>query len=165
MPLEPPPPELVVFVGLQGAGKTTLFRERFGESHLHVSRDLFPSARDPRARQRRLVSEGLEAGRSVVVDNTHPGPADRAELLALGRAHQARTVAYYFVPDLRGSLARNAGRQGRARVPEVAIFATRKRLVPPSHAEGFDRVIEVRVEAEGFRLRELQPGEEPSGPS
>ena len=31
--------ELVLFVGLQGAGKTSFYRRAFAETHAHVSRD------------------------------------------------------------------------------------------------------------------------------
>ena len=39
---------------------------------------------------------------------------------------------------------RNRQREGKGRVPDVAIFTTRKKLVPPTLDEGFD---EVRVVA------------------
>ena len=39
---------------------------------------------------------------------------------------------YSATPD------RNAGREGKAKVPSVAIYATRKKLQPPSYAEDFD---------------------------
>lgn len=64
--------ELVIFSGLQAAGKTTFFRERFAATHEHVSKDAWPNARKREARQRRLVEAHLRAGRSVVVDNTNP---------------------------------------------------------------------------------------------
>ena len=40
---------------------------------------------------------------------------------------------------------RNLTRGGRAQVPLVGMLATRKRLVPPTAAEGFDRVDVVRA--------------------
>jgi hypothetical protein len=38
------------------------------------------------------------------------------------------------------AVARNRLREGKARVPDVAIFVTAKKLVPPSFDEGFDEV-------------------------
>ncbi len=35
---------------------------------------------------------------------------------------------------------RNRQRQGKERVPDVAIFTTQKKLVPPALEEGFDEV-------------------------
>jgi hypothetical protein len=37
-------------------------------------------------------------------------------------------------------LARNDAREGRARVPLQGLFGTKARFVPPTTAEGFDRV-------------------------
>lgn len=139
-------PELVLFVGLQGAGKTTFFRERFAATHAHVSKDLWPNARRAEARQQRLVDEALAAGRSVVVDNTNPRRADRAPLIALGRGLGARIVGYFFDATTREAVARNAARIGRQRVPDVAIFTTAKRLERPGLDEGFDELWRVRLE-------------------
>ena len=47
------------------------------------------------------------------------------------------------------SLERNREREGRARVPDVAIYATRKKLAPPSYAEGFDMLYVVRIAGHG----------------
>ena len=132
--------ELIVFVGLQGSGKTTWYHEHFAATHVHVSKDLMKNARDRESRQRAQIVEALRGGRSVVVDNTNPTVTDRAQLIAIGREHGARVIAYYFEAPVRMAVARNQQREGKARVPNVAIFATQKKLVPPSTAEGFDEV-------------------------
>ncbi len=141
--------ELVLFIGLQGSGKSSFYREFFAGSHLLVSKDLWPNARRREARQRRLISEALASGRSVVVDNTNPTPELRAPLVDLGKSHGARVVGYAFESRLEDCLARNAKREGRARVPEVALYATRKVLRWPSLAEGFDALHFVRLTPEG----------------
>jgi predicted kinase len=134
------PPELIIFVGLPAAGKSTYYRAHFAATHVHVSKDLMPNARRREDKQRMRIDEALSEGRSVVVDNTNPSPADRAPLIELGRRHGARIVALYFETDVKTSLTRNRLREGTARVPDVAIFATRKKLVPPAMDEGFDEV-------------------------
>ena len=69
--------ELVIFVGLQAAGKSSFFRERFGATHAHVSKDLMPrAARDKESRQLGQIEQALLIGRPVVVDNTNPRAAD-----------------------------------------------------------------------------------------
>ena len=50
------------------------------------------------------------------------------------------------------ALRRNRVREGRERVPDVAIFAVRKRLEPPSVAEGFDRLFTVLLIEEERRF-------------
>jgi len=42
------------------------------------------------------------------------------------------------------AFVRNRLREGVARVPDVAIFATKKKLVPPAREEGFDEVVVIR---------------------
>ena len=147
--------DLVILIGLQGAGKTTFYRTRFAATHEHVSKDRLRHNKKPSRRQAQLIDEALRAGRSVVVDNTNPTVADRARLIALGHAHGARISGYYFAPSVSGSLQRNREREGSARVPDVAIYATSKKLTPPSYAEGFDTLYEVRIADNGaFEVHE-----------
>ena len=133
-------PELIVFVGMQGAGKSTYYRAHLAATHVHVSKDLMPNARNRDERQRSMITAALKAGKSVVVDNTSPTPEVRAPLIALGKSLGARVVAYYFEIGPKEAVARNHGREGKARVPDVVIYVTARKIVPPSFAEGFDEV-------------------------
>ena len=141
--------ELVILVGLPAAGKSSLCRERFAATHVLVSKDLMGRRRDKQAHQLALVGEALAAGRSVAVDNVNATPRDRAPLIALARAHGARAVAYYFETAPADAVARNRGRTGAARVPDVAIYVAARRLQAPSLAEGFDALFRVRLRADG----------------
>jgi len=139
----PSAPECVILVGLPGAGKSTFVRTHY-PAHVHVSKDNFPpGARDKQARQDALLRAALAAGRPVVVDNTNVTVADRAAIISVARECGARIVGVYIDASVREAIARNETRQGRARVPKVAIFTAAKRLVPPTPEEGFD---ELRVE-------------------
>lgn len=140
MNAEAEPTELVIFVGLQAAGKSTYFAAQLAATHVHVSKDLMTNTRDRDRRQEREIVAALTAGRSVVVDNTNPTPVVRAPLIALGRRHGARVIACYFETTIKDAVARNRAREGKARVPDVAIFVTAKKLVPPTAEEGFDEV-------------------------
>jgi predicted kinase len=145
--------ELVVFVGLQASGKSTFFRERFAESHQHVSKDLFPHNRNKNRRQEHLLRAALSAGRCVVVDNTNPTLEDRRALIGLGVEYGARIVGYFFDAGVRECIRRNEVREGKARVPDVAIYATAKKLVAPSIEEGFDELLCVRLNDSAFEVR------------
>jgi len=144
--------ELAILVGLPASGKTSFFEARLAATHVHVSKDRMGHARDKGARQLEQVAQALGAGRSVAVDNTNPRAADRAPLIALGRAAGARVVAYALDTPVKQALARNRGREGRARVPDVAVFVASKRLEAPTRAEGFDAVFHVRAEDGGFEV-------------
>lgn len=145
-------PELAILVGLQGSGKTTFYRERLAATHDHVSKDLMPHVRRRAERQLELVDAALAAGRSVAVDNTNPARADRAALVAAARARGARVVVYVMQTAVRDALARNRGREGKQRVPDVAVFTTAKRLERPNREEGFDAIYEVHAQGGGFEV-------------
>ena len=138
-------PECVILIGLPGSGKSTLYRERFGATHVHVSKDLWPKATKRDQRQQKMISDALAAGQSVVVDNINPSVAERAKIIALGRIYRAQVIGYFFDVSTRVAVARNAERAGRAKVPNVAIFTAAKRLEPPTSAEGFDRLFRVTI--------------------
>jgi predicted kinase len=137
--------ECVLLIGVPAAGKTTFYRERFADTHDHVSRDLLPHTRHPARIQKQRLVDALSNGRSVVVDDTNASIAVRAPLIALARACGAVVTGYYFPTDAADALRRNRARRGRARVPDVAIFTIRKQLEPPSPDEGFDRIFIVRL--------------------
>jgi predicted kinase len=149
--------ELVVFVGLQASGKSSFYASRYHATHVHVSKDLLGRARHKHDKQMRLVANAIRSGRSVVVDNTNPRKADRAELVALARQHGAKITAVSFTASVGDCLRRNATREGKERVPPVAIYSTAKKLERPCRDEGFDEVIEARLGDEGFDVRAAVP--------
>jgi predicted kinase len=132
--------QLVIFIGLQGSGKSTYYREHFAATHVHVSKDLMKSARNRNDRQRQLIEAALDQGKPVVVDNTNPTPLARAPLIEIGRRHGARVIGYYFEIPVKTAVERNRLREGKGRVPDVAIYVTSKKLVPPKFEEGFDEI-------------------------
>jgi predicted kinase len=136
--------ELVILVGLQGAGKSTLVAERFSESHEVVSKDHWPNASRREARQLRVVEDLLASGRSVVVDNTSPGLEERAPLLELAARLGVPARAVYLEVPLETARKRNSNRAGRAMVPEVGLRATARRMVPPTISEGFVSIEVIR---------------------
>ena len=141
--------ECVVFVGLPASGKSTFYQERFAATHTHVSKDLLPKSANKSERQARDLRAALGASRSVVVDNTNPAVADRADIIRLARELGARVIGYYFAASPRECVGRNRGREGTARVPPVAIFTAAKRLVVPVKAEGFDELWRVTIRTDG----------------
>ena len=153
------PLEVAVLMGLPGAGKSTFYAQRLAATHVHVSMDALPRRSDKRRRQRELLAATLAAGRSLAVDNVNPTIAERTELVALARAAGARVVGYWLDAPPGACLGRNAGREGAARVPPVAIFTFAKRFQAPTPAEGFDELWRVRAagtpEAPAFELERV----------
>src|SRR5690349_19519642 len=118
--------ELILLIGLQAAGKTTFYRQRLADGYVHISMDLLRNNPHPAGRQAQLIEHALQANQSVVVDNTNPTAEVRAPLIALGKQQSYAIIGYYFPPDVAGSIKRNAERDCKAKVPPVAIYATRK---------------------------------------
>lgn len=149
--------ELVILIGLQGAGKSTFRRKFFGATHVVVSKDLLRNNRRPQRRQLELIHEALKQGASVVVDNTNPRPEDRAALIEVARQYGASVRGFYLFCSVETSQSRNAQRAGRERVADVGIFATAKLLQRPSRAEGFDQLYYVTTAGDGeFRVEEFR---------
>ena len=126
--------EAVVLCGVQGSGKTTLYRDRFLATHVRVSLDLLRS----REREAAFLRLCLEQRQPFVIDNTNPTPADRVRYLEPARAAGFRTIGYLVEVDAREAFARNAGRA--VPIPPGNVAATARRLVPPTPEEGFDEL-------------------------
>jgi predicted kinase len=128
--------EAVILCGVQGAGKTTLYRDRFVETHVRVGMDLLRT----RAREDAFMRLCLQERQPFVVDATNPTPADRRRYVEPARAAGFRVVGYLVeVTDVE-ALARNAARGGRRRVPAAALVGTGRRLLRPTPQEGFDEL-------------------------
>jgi hypothetical protein len=66
-------------------------------------------------------------------------------------------VAYLFVVPVAAALARNARREGRARVPVKGVLGTLKRFEPPDPGEGFAQRWQVSAApGDGFRVEPLE---------
>jgi hypothetical protein len=149
--------EVAILIGLQASGKTSFYRMVLAGTHQHVSKDAFPNARRRQARQLRLVAEALDVGLDVAVDNTNPSPEEWGPLIVAGRERGARIVGYWFPPDLAASMARNAVRDDKTRVPDVGFYATVKRLRRPRPTDGFDELSTVRFDGRGgFDVQPLE---------
>ena len=137
--------EAVVLCGLQGSGKSTLYRDRFENTHVHVSLDVVGS----RAREAELLRTCLEEGRSFVVDNTNPTPADRQRYVEPARAAGFKLIGYLVEADPGQAFA-------RAGIPPARVAATAAALQAPTPEEGFDELWHATAAADGgWRIEPL----------
>jgi predicted kinase len=149
--------EIVIFIGLQASGKTTFFQTYFANTHILVSKDRFRNNKNRDRRQQQLIEAALSSGQSIIVDNTNPTLADRASLIQLGQAHRAQIVGYFFKTNIQVAWERNQQRTGKARVPDIGLYATAKKLVRPSYGEGFHQLFEVEISTGNlFEVRPFQ---------
>ncbi|GEO05939.1 hypothetical protein AAE02nite_36030 [Adhaeribacter aerolatus] len=142
--------QAIIFCGIQATGKTTFYKENFLQSHVRISLDLLRT----RHRENIFLEACLQTRQRFVVDNTNPTALERAKYIQLAQAAGYEIVGYYFKSNVQEAVVRNMERTGKARVPEVGIFGTRKRLEVPSYAEGFNALFYVQALGAGaFNLR------------
>ncbi|MEK8128492.1 hypothetical protein WMW72_11300 [Paenibacillus filicis] len=74
----------------------------------------------------------------------------------MAKEHKFKVIGYFFEPDYELSYSRNDLRQGKEKLPEVAIKSTLKKLQKPSFAEGFDELYLVKAQYGKFLIDEME---------
>ena len=131
--------EMIMFIGLQGSGKSAFYQSQFADSHLRINLDMLRT----RKRENAVLQACLENGQRCVIDNTSPALVDRASYIAAAKSNHFATVAYYFDVPFDVCMERNCTRTGKRRIPDQGIKAVAKILEQPSHCEGFDKIFHV----------------------
>jgi predicted kinase len=134
--------EAIIFIGIQGVGKSTFYRHNFFNTHIRINLDMLKT----RHREQIFLQACLEAKQPFVVDNTNPTIEERKRYITLAKAQGFRVVGYYFPAVLSDCKERNNQRPPKQVVPLVGLLATYKKLVLPTWAEGFDAIYTVKSE-------------------
>lgn len=126
----------MVLVGIQGSGKSTFFQQRFAATHVRINLDSLKT----RQREMQLLGDCLRQGKDFVVDNTNPTVDERRRYLEPARAAGYKLKGYLFDVPIEDCIERNKTREGKSRIPIPGLYATRKKMKPPSYEEGFDEL-------------------------
>jgi predicted kinase len=143
--------EAVLFVGIQGAGKSTFYQQRFFDTHVRINMDMLKT----RYREQVFLHACILARQPFVVDNTNVLAAERERYIAPAKEAGFRIVGYYFPVPVRHAIGRNQKREGKKKIPVQGILGTQKKLQAPRWEEGFDALYCVTVtEANEFVVEE-----------
>lgn len=138
----------VLFTGIQASGKSFFYKQNFFNSHVRISMDLLKT----RNRENQFLNLCFATNSQFVVDNTNPTIEERARYIGLAKERKYRLTGYYFRSTVNDALKRNAGRQGKDKIPDVGIVSCYKKLVLPSYAEGFDELYTVHLHHHTFTV-------------
>ena len=152
-------PILAVMVGISGSGKSTYgkgletsLRLENGLNTERVSTDdirleLTGNAEDQSQNgrvfsvARARVSELLGQKKNVIIDATSLSIKDRKDWKILGKTKGGEVRAYFINTPIAKAKSQNAQRDRK--VPDWVIDKQFGKLVPPTDAEGFDKVITI----------------------
>ena len=141
---------MVLMIGIQGSGKSTFYHKFLKDDFVRVNLDTLRT----RHREKLLIEECVEKGKSFAVDNTNPTRLDRERYIPLAKAAGYRIVGYFMQSKIRECIKRNNKRQGKEKVPEGAIVSTSNKLEMPSYDEGFDELYFVANDGETMTISE-----------
>lgn len=144
--------EAVIFCGIQASGKTTYYLRNFLQTHVRISMDLLRT----RHREKLFLELCLQTGQRFVADNTNPTAEERRRFIEPALAAKFKIRGYFFETTVGEAIRRNAGRTGKARIPEKGVGGTYKRLEVPKISEGFHSLFKVRITPENqFQIQEI----------
>jgi len=141
--------EAVILCGLQAAGKTTLYRDRFLETHTRISMDLLRT----RSREAAFLRVCIETRMPFVVDNTNPTVADRARYVEPARAAGFKVIGFVVEVGATVAAGRNLARERT--VAAAGLRDVARRFVRPTLEEGFDELWHATAGLDGWRIEPL----------
>ena len=136
---------MAIMIGIQGSGKSTFCQEHLS-SFCRINLDTLKT----RNKEHLLIDECLSEGKNFAIDNTNPTRADRARYISLAQENGYYIIGYFMESKIKDCIARNALREGKARVPDCAIAATSNKLEIPSFEEGFNELYFVKNDGEAM---------------
>ncbi len=135
----------VIFIGIPASGKSSFYHEVF-RNYVHISLDIL----NTRNKEKILLEKCIKNGSPFVIDNTNPFIEDRARYINKAKENNYRIIGYYFRSSISECMKRNQHREGRARVPDIAVKSIYSNMQLPTYSEGFDELYYVHVKNNKF---------------
>ena len=141
---------LVIMMGIQGSGKSTFYHNFLTKKFVRANLDTLKT----RNQEKLLIEDCIKQGKSFAVDNTNPTKADRGRYIPSAKASGYKVIGYFMESKLKDCIERNNLRQGKEKIPSIAIAATSNKLQLPSFDEGFDELYFVKNDGKTMTVSE-----------
>ncbi len=129
----------VIFVGMQGAGKTEFYERYFSDAYTRVCLSELVTRQNEKA----LICDCINHGISYVIDSQNLTREDRRRYFKKAKDAGYRMIGYYFPSTVKESLERaglthdkNALRRQKKAIEKIEI---------PDYSEGYDELYTVTV--------------------
>jgi bifunctional polynucleotide phosphatase/kinase len=136
--------KMVIMVGYPASGKSTFAKNL---NYTYVNRDTLKT----KVKCLKVAKQAIEDGQSVVIDNTNPTIADRAEYIKL--AKDIDVVCCHI--DMSMELAQHLDKyrsctQKTKQIPDVVYYTYRKRFEEPTKREGYSKIYKINTSLKGM---------------
>jgi predicted kinase len=145
-------PEMIIFIGIPASGKRTFYEQNFAATHERISLDILKT----RFSEDKRLMEAVDSGKSCVIDNTNVSVSERKKYIDIAQRHRYKIIGYYFRSAIDECRIRNDQRQGKKKIPEIALRNKIAHLERPSKREGFDELFYVKIENNNFAVSQFQ---------
>ena len=112
-------PAMIIMMGIQGSGKSTFCAKNFPE-HTRINLDTLRT----RKKEKEALWLAINRKENIVIDNTNPTRTDRKKYIEAGKASQYKIIGYFMQSRLQECIERNDARQGKEKIPFIAIACT-----------------------------------------
>lgn len=143
---------MIIFIGIPASGKSTFYEKNFSATHDRISLDILQT----RFRENKMLLEAVDSGKSCVIDNTNVLVPERKKYIDIAKKHGYKIIGYYFRSAIDECRIRNNRRQGKKKVPEIALRNKIAHLERPFKQEGFDELFYVKIENNNFVISQFQ---------
>ena len=141
---------LVIMMGIQGSGKSTFYHQFLAKDFVRVNLDTLKT----RNQEKLLIEDCIKKEKSFAIDNTNPTKADRDRYIPIAKASGYKVIGYFMESKLKDCIERNNLRQGKEKIPTIAIASTSNKLQIPSYDEGFDELYFVKNDGSTMTVSE-----------
>lgn len=151
-------PKVVIVMGFNASGKSTLVKEFTDAGYLRINRDEIGGTIDGQADHARVA---LAKGKDVVLDNTYPTVESRKSIIAAAKSAKAPITCVWLGTEFEdaqlNACLRMVAKHGRLIQPEEFKSIKDPNTFPPAALFNYRKIFEKPTVAEGFESVDKRP--------